>query len=551
MNKTLLSTYLLFCLLAGTRSLNAQSTKYWIAFNNKTGSPHVLGNANTFLSPKAINRRMMYNTPVDITDIPVAPGYIAQVENVPNVTVLYAIKWLNGVVVSIPTGAPAALSIINSFTFVSVSAPVNRYKLSGLEKLSSGNVPAQEAQRTANTASFSMGGSAWQNQQIHVDCLHNMGYRGQGITIAVMDVGFNNVDTNPLFDSLRNRNGILGTRDFVVGGNSVYEDPAHGAHVLSCLAAIKPGVIMGSAPMSDYWLLRTEDGNSETLSEEYNWIRGAEFADSVGADILTTSLGYTVFDNSLQNHSYAMLNGRTAPMSIAANLAARKGMFVLNAAGNEGQSMWQYIAVAGDADSICTVGAVDSLGVWAAFSSVGPTADGRKKPELVARGAGSWIGDVNGTCFPGNGTSFATPILAGGVACFWQAHRQRNNINILQLLKASGSNSANPNNIIGWGIPNVCTAAPLGLAGHNEDAGGVFVWPNPFHTAVTISINNQASKIYSIELTDVLGKILQTHHAPVISGNSLTLNTAALPEGVYFLRMQTTAGTYSKKIIRQ
>ena len=533
-------------------SASSQNTKYWVKFKDKVGTPHVTGNPNTFLSPQSVNRRTFYNLTVDETDLPVTPGYISQIENINNVTVLYASKWLNGVVVSIPnTSVGPALVAINSKPFVFNSAiAVNRYKLNKFEEHAVVDNNQQQALRPASTASFDMGRSYWQNKQVNVTCLHELGYRGQGMTIAVMDIGFNSVDTNPLFDSLRNRNGILGTRDFVNGGNSVYEDPSHGAHVLSCMAAIKPGVIMGSAPRADYWLLRTEEGGSETISEEYNWVRGAEFADSVGADILTTSLGYTTFDNSTQNHTYATLNGKTAPMSIAATMAARKGMFVLNAAGNEGGGSWNYISVPADADSICTVGAIDTLGSVAGFSGVGPTVDGRKKPDLVARGVNTWIGDVNGNCFAGNGTSFATPVLAGAVACFWQGRRHHSNMTILQLLKSTASNVSNPDNSKGWGIPDMCSI-PIGIEsfGTNEFTDDFIVSPNPFNNLVTIDVYNKNAKFVSLQIVDVVGKVCKQFNE-LSTNSSIVVNTSELTNGVYFLQVQTSAGIKTKKIIK-
>ncbi|MES2680348.1 MAG: S8 family peptidase [Bacteroidota bacterium] len=520
-------------------------------FKNKNGTPYTIANANDFLSVKSINRRIMYNTPVDQTDLPVTPAYISQVDNVNGVKVLYASKWLNGVVVSVPNAdLNVALNTINNFPFVMTLAPVNRYAVN-YPKTSPdvGQAAGQQSLKTTNTASFNMGGSYWQNKQMNLDCLHDAGYRGKGITIAVLDAGFSNVNNSPMYDSLRARGGIIGTRDFVAGGNSVYEDGDHGAAVLSCMAAIKPGVIMGSAPAADYWLLRTEEGAAETLTEEYNWIRGAEFADSVGVDILTTSLGYTTFDNSAQNHNYNTLNGRTAPMSIAATMAARKGMFVLNAAGNEGASGWQYICVPADADSICTVGAIDTLSNYASFSSVGPTADGRIKPDLVARGLGAWIASSDGSvCFPGNGTSFATPVLAGAVACYWQAHRGLNNIQLLKTLKNSASNKNSPNNFIGWGKPDMCSFV-VGMSEVNaaKSDAGLNVSPNPFNAFVNISLEN-AGDILSIEITDVLGKVIKTVN---INTSTYVLNTSELKEGVYFVKVDTGSGILTKKIIRQ
>jgi len=550
MNKRITAALFIIYFAFSGITLKSQ-VKIWVMFKNKNGTPYTLANCNDFLSPKAINRRVIYNRQVDQSDLPVTPAYITQVDNVNGVQVLYASKWLNGVVVSIPSASlNVALNTINSFPFVNNLAPVNRYAVHVPKIQPADQSPAQQqAMRSSSTGSANMGGSYWQNKQLNLDCLHDAGIRGKGMTIAVLDVGFKQVNVSPLFDSLRNRGGIIGTRDFVSGGSSVYEDPDHGAAVLTCLAAIKPGVIMGSAPDADYWLLRTEDGASETISEEYNWIRGAEFADSVGADILTTSLGYNTFDNSAQNHSYLTLNGRTAPMSIAATMAARKGMFVLNAAGNEGASAWQYICVPADADSICTVGAIDSLGNYAGFSSVGPTADGRIKPDLVARGSGAWIGSSDGSvCFPGNGTSFATPILAGAVACYWQAHRGLNNIELLKVLKTSASNKSTPNNNIGWGRPDMCQFV-VGIAEKSGGSldNGLLVSPNPSNGIFNLSVSGLNGPV-SIEVTDVLGKVIRSF---TTTGSTAVINLSDCKEGIYFIKADTGSEVLIKKIIRQ
>lgn len=439
--------------------------KYWIKFKDKNGTPYSVSTPTDFLTQKSIDRRAMFGIAIDATDLPVTPQYLSSIDTVQNVNLLYASKWLNGAVISVPntTIGANALAVINNFPFVESSSRVRRYKLS----VSTPVVPSLRSTKDEETMAiglgFRYGGSRGQNDQINVTCLHESGFRGQGMTIAVMDGGFQYADINPVFDSIRNGGRILGTRDFVNGGANAYVGGEHGSMVLSCMAGNKPDVILGSAPMANYWLLRTEEGGSETISEEYNWIRAAEFADSVGADILTTSLGYVDFNDPTTDHSYADLNGKTAPMSIASTMAVRKGIFVLTAAGNEGGNSWKHIIVPGDADSVCTVGAVDTNGVRGAFSSIGPTSDGRIKPDLAACGVAAWVSGANANCFPANGTSFATPVLAGGVACFWQANRHLHPAKLLDTLKKTATNASSPNNQIGWGVARLPCAWPCNL----------------------------------------------------------------------------------------
>lgn len=547
-----ISKLLVFCMMAMAVNSNAQ-LKYWVKFNNKTGTPYNVSNPSAFLSAKSILRRTTYGIPIHTTDLPCNPSYVSQVDAVNNVTVLYVSKWINGVVISVPSAS--ILTTINSFSFVSSSGQVNRYKIDlPIVDKSHQTISSAEKQNSAPTATFNYGGSYWQSKQLNVDCIHSQGYRGQGMTIAVIDAGFNQVNVNPVFDSLRNRGGILGTRDFVAGGNNVYEDDSHGAMVLSCMAAIKPNVIMGSAPRADYWLLRTEDVGTETISEEYNWIRAAEFADSVGVDILTTSLGYTQFDNSAQNHTFADLNGKTAPMTIASNLAARKGMLVLNAAGNGNGSSWFKIGFPADADSICTVGAIDSLSNVSSFSSLGPTADGRIKPDLVARGTNACVSypGTTGSCGFSNGTSFATPILAGAMACFWQAHPNFNYFKVIDTLRKTATFSLTPNNQRGWGTPNMC-AVPItvGLGAQKDMAySNVVVAPNPFNSVISISLlNAEFGKKNMVEVYNAVGSTINPLFTQLTT-SALQLDFTNLPIGIYFVKVNTSNGMVIKKVVK-
>ncbi|MGZ4061897.1 MAG: S8 family serine peptidase, partial [Bacteroidia bacterium] len=460
-------------------------------FKDKAGTPYSTSAPSAYLSAKSIARRTTQGIAINSSDLPVTPAYVSQVAAVPSVTVLYRSKWLNGVVVKTNTTGIAA---INSLSFVATTNKVNRYSIT--LPLVNEALPAQgTANKMMQTESggYNYGPAAWQANMIGVPCMHNAGYRGQGMTIAVMDIGFYQVNLNPVFDSLFAENRLLGTRDFVNGDTLVFEDgtETHGVEVLSTMAGNKPGTIIGTAPKASYWLLKTEDGYSETISEEYNWVRAAEFADSVGADICTTSLGYNQFDGGLNDHTYADMTGRKAPMSIAANMAARKGMFILNAAGNEGQSSWHYICAPADADSICTVGAVDSLKQKAAFSSFGPTADGRIKPDLCARGEAAYVVGPGGTGFYGNGTSFATPIMAGAVACLWQYSKYATNMQILAALKSTSSRSLTPNDSIGWGIPQICAASSstiLSVVQVNQETNPqISLFPNPVGNNLTVS----------------------------------------------------------------
>ncbi len=526
----------------------AQVFKYWVMFKNKTGTPYSVSTPSAYLSPKSIARRVNQGIAVNSTDLPVTPSYVAQIDAVPSTTVLYRSKWLNGVVVLTNS---VSMTTINSFSFVSTSTKTNKFKID-LPMVNESLLPAPDANKTSGITAFNYGQSDWQQKMLQVDCMHNQGFRGQGMTIAIIDAGFNQANVNPIFDSLFMEGRLLGTRDFVMGDTMVFEDNVHGANCLSTMAANKPGTIVGTAPKAKYWLLRSEDAATETLSEEYNWIRAVEFADSVGVDITTTSLGYTVFDSGLNDHVYATdLNGKTAPMSIAANMAARKGIVVLNSAGNSGSSSWFYIGVPADADSIIAVGAVDSLYNVASFSSNGPTADGRIKPDLSARGSKAFVCSPPGTCGFGNGTSYSTPILAGAVACLWQSKPFAKNMQIISSLKSSATNSATPNNTVGWGVPKICSAKIiLGMNEVSSASDQVRFFPNPFNSELNIQLLNDVSSV-KIKIIDVLGKEVYSENHENTTGFINVKELSKLNEGFYIINISGKDINISKKIIKE
>ena len=371
------SLFIICFLFSLANSIQSQTfTKYWVKFKDKNGSPYTIGNPSTYLTSKSILRRTNQGIAIDITDIPVNQTYINQV-NATGAQVFQRSKWMNAAIVIISN--PSQLTAINSLTCVLNISPVARFIKTKADEEVSFDITEQVLKKSSNVSSYNYGPSFTQANQIGADCMHENGFRGQNMVIAVIDAGFSQVNINQVFDSLRNEGRLLGTRDYVQGNTSVYEDYLHGANCLSLMAGNTPGQLIGTAPKASYWLLRSEDVFSEKIIEENNWVVAAEFADSVGADIATTSLGYTTFDISSQNHIYADLNGKTSVASIASTMAARKGIFILNAAGNEGASAWTYIGIPADADSICTVGSVDASGTHSSFSSIGPTADGRIK----------------------------------------------------------------------------------------------------------------------------------------------------------------------------
>lgn len=538
----------------------AQTTpsKYWVQFKDKNGSPFSLNDPSVYLSQKAIDRRNKQNILISINDLPVNNVYVAEIRAMQGVTILNRSKWFNAILVS--ASDTNKISAIKALAYVkNVKQIETSQLLKSISKFESENgsnaVSAEKFDNPSASSVLNYGPSFKQANQIGVDCMHNLGYQGQGMTIAVLDAGFFDVNILPAFESMRINNQLLGTRDFISGDTMVYEDFPHGMNVLSCMVADLPGKIVGTAPKANYWLLRTEDANSESLSEEITWLVGAEFADSVGADIINSSLGYNYFDNSADNHTYSDLDGNTTIITKAADLAASKGIMVVSSAGNFGGPPWYKISAPADADSILTVGAVDSVGSIASLSSRGPTFDGRIKPNTVARGLNAVIAANSGDITTSSGTSFSSPITAGAVACLWQANPSVTNMQLLTAIQESSSQFSNPDSIKGYGIPNFCVANTIltGIDNHELSSDKLNVHPNPFNNNFEITFYSNKKQKIEIELYDISGREIFRKHENVSANsyNVFNFNEAnTLSKGLYMLELSTPDKKHFKKIIK-
>jgi serine protease AprX len=447
-------------------SAQAQQTRYIIKFKDKATSPFTIANPSAYLGPRAIQRRLRYNIAVDSFDLPVTPRYIDSVRLAGVVTILNSSKWLNQV--TIKTTDAAALAKINNLPFVKnvsasasrqmeeIATPVNKKLDNGTEEIFS----AKTADITGDVSAY--GNAGGQIKLHNGQFLHEHGFKGQGMQISVLDGGFYHYLTLPTFDSARANNQIINVWDFVENNSSVDEDNSHGMSCFSTISANMPGVFVGTAPKANYCLYRTEDVATETNIEEHNLAAGYERADSLGVDVCTVSLGYTTFDYPSQNYTYASMNGNTSMSAIASDIAAKKGMLPVIACGNDGNTTWRFVASPGDADSVLTIGAVDTLGNVGSFSSYGPTSNGRIKPNVAATGVRAVVANP-GTGLPmyGNGTSYATPNMAGLTTCLWQAFPEVNNMAIIDAVQKSASIYGTPNDRIGYGIPNMKKAFVL------------------------------------------------------------------------------------------
>lgn len=565
MKKSLLFLFSIIISSSGTFAQLAPH-KYLIKFSDKDNSPYTLTDPAQYLSAKAIARRVNQGITIKYNDLPVTPAYIDSIFST-GVTLFCTSKWFNSV--TIYTTDSVALEKIMSFPFVQsidsitkIKSPsqksVLQKKISFESDLTNRDLFIQNSHSTEKTSNYDYGLAFNQVSMIGLDYLHNLGYCGQDMTIAVIDAGFWHADTMAVFDSLWANNQILGYKNFVEPGGDVFSQniSTHGMMVLSIMGGNLPGQIVGTAPKANYWLLRSEDAPTENIIEEYNWASAAEFADSVGADVINSSLGYTEFDMGWMNHTYNDMDGETAPASIAAAIAASKGMIVCNSAGNSGSSTWHFIGAPADADSIISVGAVDDQGNYATFSSTGPTSDGRIKPTIAAQGQGTVVASTGGGATSGNGTSFSSPVITGATACLWQANQTLNNMTIIQAIIESASQYTNPDSLLGYGIPNFA-AANLILSGipiHDFDNENlVNVFPNPFNDIIYILFFSSDTQEVDIDIFDITGKkVISEKGLKRTTGmNFFTLGKASyLVKGLYILRISSDNKIFTRKLMK-
>lgn len=518
---------------------------YAIKFTDKNNTPYNINSPEEFLSKKAIERRFKHNIPITVSDFPVNVNYINTIKN-GGATPIYTSKWMNVFVVHIAD--TSILTTISNLPFV------KSIELVKASKINTKNKAASEKLNVTSTQQTDYGNGSTQLKIMEGDFLHNLGFKGNGITIAVLDAGFTNAHQIGAFASLWANNQILGFNDFVAGDDSVFTESSHGTLVLSTMAANVEGSLVGTSPNANFYLLRTEDAFSESLLEEYNWLAGAEFADSVGADIINSSLGYTTFDDSTQNHTYADMNGNTTVISKAANWAAEKGILVVNSAGNAGATPWKFIGAPADANKIMSIGAIDNDGNYATFSSQGPTSDGRIKPNVVAVGRSAAVFNQNNEPTFSNGTSFSSPIIAGMMACLWQAFPTKTNQQLISAVEKSASQAEFPDNLLGYGIPNFRKAYQL-LTDIDDATENklISIAPLPFSSDFNFTFYSVINQTIKIQLIDNVGKIVWTQQENVNENSFeiININVPSLSAGVYVLQLNSSTKTITKKIIKQ
>lgn len=540
----------------------------YVAFlSDKNNSPWSLSNPSEFLSERAVERRIRYGIAVDQLDLPVNPAYISQIAGT-GAAVINTSRWFNSVTFAAADTtvvlSVGALPFVDSVQVVAtVAKSAVKQGASGVQSLSA--IPpfqvviplAQQVKSSRYDSSvIDYGLAENQTTMINLQQLHNLGFQGQGMLIAVIDAGFANVNNIAVFDSLWINNRILGWRDLSVPGNDVFalSMNSHGTSVLSVMGGNLPGQMVGTAPMASYYLIRTEEGSAEMLVEEYNWAAGAELADSLGVDVINSSLGYTTFDDPRFDHSYSDMDGNTTPVSKAAGIAATRGMVVVNSAGNSGGGGWQFVGAPADVASVFTIGAVDSQGVYAGFSSTGPSSDGRIKPDVTAQGQATIISNAGGMISAGSGTSFSSPIMAGAVACLWQSSPERSPVEIAEAIKFSASRASNPDNFYGYGIPNMETAMlHMGLSDEGGQVSEEFrIVQNPVANRLVVKSETANGEIHGFSLVDLYGNKTIEHHfnTPLVGDMIHLADLSTIPSGVYLLRLFTPGGQVVLKLVK-
>lgn len=547
MQKHCLLVLLIF--LSAAPLLKAQSSRYAVHFTDKdtASNPYTLEEPGEYLSKRALGRRTRMGIPLRLNDLPLSPRYIdsirPHVERIQNRS-----RWMNLLVVETADSLVPAISKKPFVESVKYIRPLSQKKPSSAPS-STQSTDTSRMKKEKNVSDSALYGYAWnQIQMLNGHLLHQSGYEGQDQRIAVLDAGFKNADKMVAFDSIWMNNQVVGIKDFEEHDGQVFDSHAHGTMVLSVIAANLPQVYRGTASKADFLLLRTEVNGSEYISEEYNWLAAAEYADSAGADIINSSLGYSTFDDSTQDHHYRDMDGNTTPVTRAADMAASKGILVVSSAGNQGNDPWHYIGAPADADSIIAVGAVDQNRNYASFSSTGPSYDERIKPEVAAQGISTVVQNSESLPAYANGTSFAAPIISGLMACLWQKFPDLSNWQIREKLIKNASQYANPDSLLGYGIPNFSSSAGLNLQMLGEEA--IKIYPIPFkkHFFIEVPEVQLEGKPLHMEIYDILGrKIVSQPIHEAVSGSTVRINALAeYAPGMYLIKLYL-----DQKVIRE
>jgi len=541
-NPNFMKKLLLFTLLVFNFGFSQEDA--WVYFNDKPNAAFYLSNPLQMLSQRALDRRTAQGIILDNTDVPIAQTYIDQVTAATGITVMAKSKWLNALHVR---GTQADIQLLTNLTFVNhiqfANTSLNSRHSNTIQKTT---VIQPVNKQLEVLTDFNYGGSSNQIQMLNGHLLHQQNYTGQGKIVAIMDGGFPGVNTASPFQRLRDNNLILGGYNFPDRNTSIYTRNSHGTSVLSCMAGYVDNQLVGTAPDAQYYLFITEDTYSENPVEESYWVEAAEMADSLGVDVINTSLGYFEYDDPDYSYSYSDMNGIKTFAARGADKAFSKGMICVTSAGNSGNSANPHIATPADAITTLTVGAVDASENYVSFSSIGPSFDGRVKPDVCAKGYLASVSNASGNIVNANGTSFSSPILAGMVASFWSAVPNMTNAQIVQFVKESADIYANPTIYKGYGVPDFQLALTNALSANNFENDIVLLYPNPVQDKVTIVFSDTN---FSGNLI-LFNSILQQVGSFEISETNASVNLENLASGLYFYQLKIENKTTQGKLLK-
>jgi serine protease AprX len=551
-------TLFLFWFLGGGLVVNsfAQSNpRYLILFKDKANSPYSISNPKAFLSDRSISRRVNQKIVVTENDLPVNPSYISAIKQT-GALAIFPSRWFNGLVVEASDGQLELIKKLSCFKAIELNLPIANIgsKSPGVERSISIN------QKFEALEEVNYGRMRDQLALLGVDQLHQKGFQGENMLIAVFDNGFtkaNELDYfKPLFDDKR----VIDSFNFLSRQTNVYASGDHGRNVLSLIASYKPGTLVGAAFKASFALYVTESDAIESPYEEVTWLMAAERADSLGVDVINSSLGYSqfggVFDTPTYNYTYSMMDGKTTIISRAARIAGRKGMLVVNAAGNEGNNKnWPYLLAPADVDSVLTVAASDYFRNYASLSSVGPNAARQLKPDVAAVGQGAIVGNASGGVSSGSGTSYASPQIAGLSAILWQAHRSLSAQQIISVLKKSGSQASKPDSLLGYGVPDVLRAEaiiqvdyPI-LGTEGDELNEIILSPNPVDEDIQLAIpESLRGRTAAIQVISLNGRTIAQRQITFTA--KPVLSTGDLSPGLYILRINVGSRQRALKFLK-
>lgn len=513
----------MICCLFLSHAQGQSLRSYAVSFTAKENTA-LLQSPESFLSQRSIERRERQGIKISDADLPISKERLLAVENLASYSGPHS-KWLNAVYIE---ATPEEVLALSELPFVQSIAPVagHTYTTTSIRAVQDHGLGAQQADQIGL-----------------IEGLHQLDDLGAEKLIAVLDAGFVGANSVDISNNLR----IAATRNFVEGGTNVYQGSSHGFSVLSTMASWKEGLFIGTAPFAEYALIKTEKELSETPQEMFNWVAGAEYADSLGADIINSSLGYSEFDDPDDNYTVNDLDGRTSIISLGAVAAARTGMLVVTSAGNAGGGPWNKITMPADADSILTVGSVNAFGQVSGFSSRGYTVDGRVKPNVCARGEGVYVYRSDGTIDLANGTSFSAPIMAGAAACLWGNAPNATAQEIIKAIEVSSSHFYTKNERIGYGIPNMKLARFYLNSNPSID---IVVYPNPFPDHLIFFIPDDNTTEIQLELRDLYGRVVASETFTGRRYQFRWVPDEYIAAGTYFLQITRGAHTQTTQVVK-